>query len=172
MNKVRKTMTAATLAGAAFLVIAGMSAAFGDEAQQGQNGVAWCTGSDLDVQAYDAHAPNDASKAFRIAFTAKDGANCKIGGTLSNVRFLDANGHDLNAELTIPRPGDYAEVPVDNDHEAAVYVSTQLHGPRLNAATIQFNLPGQGSLGDSVTVAWPSGLGALITVGDLMAPIS
>ncbi|MFI6095746.1 hypothetical protein ACIA8G_09345 [Lentzea sp. NPDC051213] len=172
MNTFRKTMTAAGLAGVALLAVVGTSAALGGDTGQKKGDVPWCTGSDLDVNAYDAHAPNDASKLFRIAFTAKDGVNCKIGGTLSNVQFIDDAGQDIGADLTVPPPGEYVELPVDADHEAAIYVSTQLHGPRLNPASIRFDLPGQGSLGDSVTVAWPSGLGALVTVTDFMAPVS
>jgi len=88
------------------------------------------------------------------------------------VRFLDANGNDLGVDLAGGQNGEYVELPVDGDREAAVYVRTQLAGPRVNPASIRFDLPIQGSLGDSVIVAWPSGLGGLVKVTDFMAPVS
>ncbi|GAB2855348.1 hypothetical protein [Lentzea nigeriaca] len=175
MNRFRKTTMIGVLAVGAVLAVAGTSAAqgFGKQSEtSAQSETPWCSGSDLVITAHKMHSPSEATTAHHIRLAAAEGVSCKIGGTLSNVRFLDAEGRDMNVQLAGGQTGHYVELPVDGTHEAAVYVASQIHGPRVNPASIQFNLPGKGSLGDSVTVAWPSGLGALVRVGDLMAPAS
>lgn len=169
MNRFRKTTVIGVIAVGAALAVAGTSAAqgFGKQSE-----TRWCASGDLVISAHDMRSPTSATKAHQIRFAAAEGAACRIGGTLSNVRFLDAEGRDMEIPLAGGQTGHYVELPVDASHEAAVYVSSQSHGPRVNPASIRFNLPGQGSLGDSVTVAWPSGLGAIVRVGDLMAPAS
>ncbi|NGY61576.1 hypothetical protein G7043_21850 [Lentzea sp. NEAU-D13] len=169
MNPFRKTLSAAVLAGAAVLAVT--SAAQGANAQPSA-GPVWCTSAHIDVKAHDAHSPSKTDKLFWIRFTAKEGANCKIGGTLSNVRFVDTNGNDVGARLTGGQNGKYVELPVDGVREAAVYVTTKRGGQRFAPAGIIFNLPGQGRLGDLVKLPWPSDLGEFVTVTDLMAPVS
>ncbi|MFD4674860.1 hypothetical protein ACFWNN_34405 [Lentzea sp. NPDC058450] len=156
---------AIAVAGAALVSGAAITAA------QAQAETPWCTGADLVISAHDMRSPTIASKAHWIRFAPAEGADCRIGGSLSNVRFLDANGEDMNVPLAGGQ-GEYSEALVGGNHEAAVYVSSQSHGPRVNPASIRFDLPGQGSLGDRVTVAWPSGLGAIVRIGNLMAPVS
>ncbi len=155
--------TAVALAGAALVAVTGTVAA--------QAETPWCTGSDLVISAHRMNSPSAGSTAHWMRFAPAEGASCKIGGSLSNVRFLDAAGQDMNIPLAGGQTGHYVEVPVGGIHEAAVYVASQIHGPRVTPAFMQFNLPGQGSLGDQVTVAWPSGLGAIVRVGDLMEPV-
>ncbi|MFD5829430.1 hypothetical protein [Lentzea sp. NPDC060358] len=162
MNTFRKTALALT--GAALVATAVSATALAGERP-------WCDGSDLVVSAHDMRSPTSASKAHVIRFAAADGASCRIGGSLSNVKFLDAEGQDMNVPLAGGQ-GEYSEALVDEDREAVVYVSSQSHGPRVNPASVQFDLPGQGSLGDRVTVAWPSGLGAIVRIGNLTAPVS
>jgi hypothetical protein len=160
--------TAVALAGAALVAVAGTAAA---NALDTRSETRWCTGSDLVISAHRMHSPSAATTAHWMRFAPAEGASCKIGGTLSNVRFLDAEGKDMNIPLAGGQTGHYVEVPVGGVHEAAVYVSSQIHGPRVSPASIRFNLPGQGSLGDQVTVAWPSSLGAIVRVGDIMEPV-
>ncbi|GAA3434131.1 hypothetical protein GCM10018954_037350 [Kutzneria kofuensis] len=165
-------MTVAALAGAVALGVTGTAVAFAADGTRTTAGdVGWCTGHDLQITARDAHSPNSGSKLFRIAFAARDGVTCKIGGGLSNVRFLDEKGQDMNVPLNGGHHA-YVELPVDASHEATVYVASQSEGPMVHPASIRFDLPGQGSLGDEVTVAWPSGLGARVRITDLMAPVS
>jgi hypothetical protein len=172
VSKLRHTTTVAALVGAAVLGVTGTAvalAANGTRTAAGAGG--WCTGHDLRITARDAHSPNSGSKLFWIAFAARDGVTCRIGGGLSNVRFLDEKGQDMNVPLNGGHR-DYVELPVDASHEAAVYVASQSKGPMVHPASIRFDLPGQGSLGDEVTVAWPSDLGARVQITDLMAPVS
>lgn len=131
----------------------------------------WCTGGDLVISAHRMNSPSAGTTAHWMRFAPAEGVSCKIGGSLSNVRFLDAEGQDMNLQLAGGQTGHYVEVPVEGFREAAVYVASQIQGPRVTPASIQFNLPGQGSLGDQVTVAWPSSIGALVRVGDLMEPV-
>ena len=167
MNKVRKT--AVVVAGAALLAGAGALAA------QAQAGTAsetpWCTGSDLVISAGDMRSPSSATKAHRIRFVAAEGVSCRIGGRLSNVRFLDADGRDLGVSLTGGQ-GQYTEAPVDANREAAVYVASPVQSEQVTPAFIRFDLPGQGSLGDAVKIAWPSGVGTPVQLSGLMAPVS
>ncbi|SFR10441.1 hypothetical protein SAMN04488564_103399 [Lentzea waywayandensis] len=160
MNKIR--LTAVALAGATLLTVAGTPA---------QAETPWCTGSDLVVSAHDMRSPSSASKAHQIRFAAAEGVSCTIGGSLSDVRFLDADGEDLGIEPTV-QSGEYVEVPVGGYREAAVYVASQIHGPRVTPASIRITLPGQDGPGDSVTVAWPSNLSPVVRLGSLTAPVS
>ena len=168
MNPFRKTLSAAVLTGAA--VLAATSAAHGDSAQPSA-GPVWCTSAYIDVKAHNRPSPSASDKLFWIRFTAKEGANCKIGGSLSNVRFVDTNGNDVGVGINGPK-GDYVELPIGGVHEAAVYVSSKLGGHRIKPAGIIFNLPGKGRPGDLVKLAWPSDLGTSVAITDLMAPVS
>jgi hypothetical protein len=155
---------AAALAGAAFVAVTGSSAA--------QAETPWCTGSDLVISAHRMNSPSAGSTAHWMRFAPAEGATCKIGGSLSDVHFVDASGRYMNISLAGDQTGQYVEVPVGGIHEAAVYVASQIHGPRVTPAFIQFNLPGQGGrLGDQVTVAWPSSIGTVVRVGDVMEPV-
>ncbi|MET9231970.1 hypothetical protein [Lentzea sp. NPDC003310] len=160
MNSFR--FTALTLAGAALLTAAGTPA---------QAETPWCTGADLVVTAHDMRSPSPASKAHRIRLAAADGVSCVIGGSLSDVRFLDADGEDLGIDPEV-QPGDYAEVLVGGHREAAVYVASQIHGPRVTPASVRFTLPGENGPGDSVTAAWPSNHSPVVRLGSLTAPVS
>ncbi|MGI5504786.1 hypothetical protein [Lentzea sp. CA-135723] len=156
MNKIRPTALA--LAGIALLATT----------TPAQAETPWCTGGDLVISAHDMRSPSSASKAHRIGFAAAEGVSCVIGGSLSDVRFLDADGGDLGVEPEI-QEGDYAEVLVGGHREAAVYVASQIHGPRVTPASVRFTLPGSG---DSVTVAWPSNLSPVVRLGSITAPVS
>ncbi|MFD4642208.1 hypothetical protein ACFWN2_33215 [Lentzea sp. NPDC058436] len=161
MNSLRKT--ALGLAGAALLSAVVPAVASADDTP-------WCTGDDLVITAHNMRSPSPASKAHQILFAAADGVSCRIGGSLSDVRFLDADGEDLgiNPEM---QNGDYVEVPVVEWREAAVYVASQIHGPRVTPASVRFTLPGENGPGDSVTVAWPSNLSPVVRFGSLTAPV-
>lgn len=161
MNSLRTT--AAVLA-VTFIAATGASAT-------AQADVPWCTGGDLVITAHDMRSPSSASKAHQIIFTAADGVSCRIGGSLSDVRFLDADGEDLGVEPEV-RGGDHVEVPVGGSGRAAVYVASQIHGPRVAPASVRFTLPGEDGPGDQVTVAWPSGLSPVVRFGSLTAPVS
>lgn len=171
VNAFRKT--AVVVAGAALLAGAGTLAA---QAQSNSSAeTPWCTGSDLVISAGRSHSPSEGSIAHRITLAAAEGASCKIGGNLINVRFLDEAGNDLNVPLTgFPHTHEDA-VLVEGHREAAVYMSSQLHGPRVFPASVRFNLPNNsGNLGESVAVAWPAetGIGAMLKMGYLMSPVS
>ena len=167
MNTFRKT--AFVVAGAALLAGAGALAA---QAQSNTSSAApWCTGSDLVISAHDMRSPSASTTAHRIRFAAAEGVSCRIGGRLSNVRFLDADGRDLGVSLTGGQ-GQYTEAPVDANHEAAVYVASPVKSQQVTPAFIRFDLPGQGSLGDAVKIAWPSGVGTPVQFSGVMAPVS
>lgn len=166
MNSFRKTTTAAALAGAAFLAVAGTAVADAADTQ-----TPWCTGSDLVISAHRMNKPSANATAHWIRIAPAEGVSCKIGGSLSNVRFLDAGGQDMNIPLAGGQTGHYVEVPVGGIHEAAVYVGSQIQGPTVTPAYMMFNLPGQGSLGNLVLVAWPSSIGSIVRVGDVMEPV-
>ncbi|GLY52792.1 hypothetical protein Lesp01_64480 [Lentzea sp. NBRC 102530] len=91
-----------------------------------------------------------------------------LGGSLSDVRFLDADGQDLGIDPEI-QPGDHVEVQAGGHREAAVHVASQIHGPRENPASVRFTLPGSG---DPVTVAWPSNLSPVVRFGSITAPVN
>jgi hypothetical protein len=167
VNAFRKT--AVVVAGAALLAGAGTFAA---QAQSNSSAeTPWCTGSDLVISAGDMRSPSSATKGHQIRFVAAEGVSCRIGGRLSNVRFLDADGHDMDVSLTGGQ-GQYTEAPVDADREAAVYVGSPRTGPQVTPAFIRFDLPGQGSLGDSVKIAWPSSVGTPVQLSGVMMPVS
>ncbi|MGW6932845.1 hypothetical protein ACWGE0_22505 [Lentzea sp. NPDC054927] len=157
--------TAVALTGAALVAVAGSGAA------NAQSETQWCTGSDLVISAHRMNKPSANATAHWMRFAPAEGASCKIGGSLSNVRFLDAGGRDMNIPLAGGQTGHYVEVPVGGIHEAAVYVGSQIQGPTVSPAYVLFNLPGQGSLGDLVLVAWPSSIGTIVRVGDVMEPV-
>ena len=166
MNSFRRTTTAAALAGAAFLAVAGPAVADAADTQ-----TPWCNGSDLVISAHRMNKPSANATAHWIRIAPAEGVSCKIGGSLSNVRFLDAAGQDMNIPLAGGQTGNYVEVPVGGIHEAAVYVGSQIQGPTMTPAYMMFNLPGQGSLGNLVLVAWPSSIGTIVRVGDVTAPV-
>ena len=169
MNPFRKTLSAAVAASAAFLAVA--SAAQGANAQPQSADLPWCTSAYIDVKAHNRPSPSVSDKLFWIRFTAKEGAYCKIGGSLSNVRFVDTNGNDVGVSINGPK-GAYVELPIGDHREAAVYVSSKLGGKRIKPAGIIFNLPGKGRPGDVVKLPWPSDLGESLTITDLMSPVS
>jgi hypothetical protein len=154
---------AVALAGAALMTVTGTVAA--------QAETPWCTGSDLVISAHRMNKPSANATAHWMRLAPAEGASCKIGGSLSNVRFLDATGKDMNIPLAGGQTGHYTEVKVGGIHEAAVYVGSQIQGPTVTPAYMLFNLPGQGSLGDLVLVAWPSSIGTIVRVGDVMEPV-
>ncbi|WP_156213123.1 hypothetical protein [Lentzea aerocolonigenes] len=155
--------TAVALAGAALVTVTGTVAA--------QAETSWCTGSDLVISAHRMNKPSANATAHWMRFAPAEGASCKIGGSLSNVRFLDAGGRDMNIPLAGGQTGHYVEVPVGGIHEAAVYVGSEIQGPTVTPAYMMFNLPGQNSLGDLVLVKWPSSIGTIVRVGDLTPPV-
>ncbi|WP_285643919.1 hypothetical protein [Lentzea sp. NBRC 102530] len=104
----------------------------------------------------------------QIRLVAADGVSCVLGGSLSDVRFLDADGQDLGIDPEI-QPGDHVEVQAGGHREAAVHVASQIHGPRENPASVRFTLPGSG---DPVTVAWPSNLSPVVRFGSITAPVN
>lgn len=168
MNRFRKTTTIGALAFGAVLAVAGTAAAqsFGTQSE-----TRWCTGADLVISANDMRSPSAATNAHRIRFVAAEGVSCRIGGRLSNVRFLDADGRDMGVQLTGGQ-GQYTEAPVDANREAAVYVASPRKGPQVTPAFIRFDLPGQGSLGHAVKIAWPSGVGTPVQLSGVMMPAS
>jgi hypothetical protein len=168
VKRFRKTTTIGALAVGAVLAVAGTAAAqsFGAQAE-----TRWCTGSDLVISATDMRSPSAATTAHRIRFVAAEGVSCRIGGSLSNVRFLNANGDDMGVQLTGGQ-GQYTEAPVDANREAAVYVSSPRKSALRTPAFIRFDLPGQGSLGDAVKIAWPSSIGTPVQLSNVMMPVS
>ncbi|MEV6242374.1 hypothetical protein [Lentzea sp. NPDC051838] len=169
MSKFRTIATATALAGVAALgaVVATSVAQAGETAEQ------WCTGDDLAIGVYDMQSPAPSTtKAHQIRFVAAEGASCTIGGTVSNVRFLDLQGNDIHASQNGGQPP-YTETVVGGDRYAATYVASSLQGPQSSPAFVRFNLPGQGRLGDLVTIPWPkSGIGSNVRMGGIGAPVS
>jgi hypothetical protein len=170
MGNYRTIATAAAVAGAAVLGVVATSAA---QAGQAEEQLPWCSGSDLAISVHDMRSPSPSTtKAHVITFVAAEGASCRIGGTVSNVRFLDAQGNNMNASQTGGQPP-YTETSVGEGRYAAKYVASDLKSPQLYPAFVRFNLPGQGKTGDLVTIAWPkSGIGANVRMGGIQAPAS
>lgn len=161
--------TAVALAGAALVAVGGTGAA---TAADTRSETRWCTGSDLVISAHRMNKPSANATAHWMRFAPAEGASCKIGGSLSNVRFLDATGRDMNIPLAGDQTGRYVEVPVGGIYEAAVYVGSQIQGPTVTPAYMMFNLPGQdGRPGDLKLISWPSSIGTIVRVGDVMEPV-
>lgn len=156
--------TAVALAGAAIVAVTGTSVA--------QAETPWCTGSDLKISAHRMNKPSANQTAHWMRIAPAGGVSCKIGGSLSNVRFLDATGRDMNIPLAGGQTGHYVEVPVGGIYEAAVYVGSTIQGPTVTPAYMMFNLPGQGGrLSDLVLIPWPSSIGTIVRVGDVVEPV-
>lgn len=162
MNSFRHTALA--LAGAALLTTATATTAQADDAP-------WCTGDDLVISAHDMRPTSNPHKGHVIRFAAADGVTCTIGGSLSNVRFLDAEGQDLDVPLTGGQ-GEYTEATVHGIFSAVVYVGSPKKSTTVTPAFVQFDLPGQGSLGDRVTTAWPSWIGTPVQLTNIGWPVS
>ncbi|MFD9704695.1 hypothetical protein [Lentzea sp. NPDC059081] len=169
MSRFRTIATAAALAGTAALAVVAASAA---QASGTKAAAPWCTGDDLAIRVDDMHSPSAKDKAHVIRFVAAEGASCRIGGTVSNLRFLDWKGEDVHAALNGRQPP-YTETLVGGDSYAAMYIASNNEGPQQSPAFVRFNLPGQGQLGALVTVAWPaSGIGAeYVRGGGIQAPV-
>ncbi|MEU0881084.1 hypothetical protein ABZ345_20955 [Lentzea sp. NPDC005914] len=155
--------TAVAVAGAALVAATGTVAA--------QAETPWCTGSDLVISAHRMNKPSANATAHWMRLAPAEGVSCKIGGSLSNVRFFDASGRKMNIQIAGGQTGNYVEVPVEGYREAAVYVGSQITGPTVTPAFILFNLPGQGSLGDEMLVPWPSSIGTTVRIGDVTEPV-
>jgi hypothetical protein len=169
VSNFRTIATAAALTGAAALAVVATSVA---QASGTTEATPWCTGGDLAIGVYDMHSPTVKSKAHQIRLVSAEGASCRIGGSLSNVRFLDSQGKDIHASQNGGQPP-YTETPVDEGRSAVVYVASDSAGPQLSPAFVRFNLPGQGKTGDLVTIPWPaSGIGANVRMGGVTAPVS
>ncbi|MGW4206536.1 hypothetical protein ACWEIJ_00990 [Lentzea sp. NPDC004789] len=169
MSNFRTIATVAALTGAAALAVVATSVA---QASGTSAAAPWCTAGDLAIGVYDMPSPTVKSKAHQIKFVSAEGASCTIGGSLSNVRFLDGQGKDIHASQNGGQPP-YTETLVNEDRSAVVYVASDSAGPQLAPAFVRFNLPGQGKLGELVTVPWPkSGIGANVRMGGVTAPVS
>lgn len=170
MSRFRTIVTAAALVGSAALAVVATSVA---QASGTEAAAPWCTGGDLAISVHDMHSPSPSTtKAHMITFVAAEGASCRIGGTVSNVRFLDAQGNNMNASQNGGQPP-YTETSVGEGRYAATYVASDLKSPQIHPAFVRFNLPGQGKTGDLVTIAWPkSGIGANVRMGGITAPVS
>ena len=166
MNSFRKT--AAALAAGTLLAVAATPAA---QAVDTPAKAPWCTGDDLVITAHDMRPTTNPDKGHVIRFAAAEGVTCTIGGSLSNVRFLDADGADMNVALTGGQ-GRYTEATVHDIFSAVVYVGSPKKSSAVTPASIQFDLPGQGSLGDRVTVAWPSWIGTPVVFTNIGWPVS
>ncbi|HUQ62100.1 hypothetical protein [Lentzea sp.] len=167
MNRLRKSATIGSLVAAAALALAGTSAA---QAAGTSPDAPWCTGDDLLIAAHDMRPTSSPNKGHVISFTAAEGVTCTIGGSLSNVRFLDAEGRDMNVPLTGGQ-GEYTEATVSGYSSAVVYIGSPKKSSSVTPAFIQFDLPGQGSLGDRIVTAWPSWIGVPVQIGNIGWPV-
>ncbi|SDN88037.1 hypothetical protein [Lentzea jiangxiensis] len=168
MNRFRKSATIGSLVAVAALALAGTSAA---QAAGTSSAAPWCTGDDLVIAAHDMRPTSNPDKGHVLSFTAAEGVTCTIGGSLSNVRFLDAKGQDMNVPLTGGQ-GQYTETTVHGIFASVVYIGSPKKSLSVTPAFIQFDLPGQGSLGDRITTAWPSWIGVPVQIGNIMWPVS
>ncbi|HEX7305539.1 hypothetical protein [Lentzea sp.] len=168
MSRFRTIATAAALTATAAVAVVAASAA---QASGPATAAPWCTGDDLAIRVDDMRSPTAADKGHVIKFVAAEGASCRIGGTVSNLRFLDQQGNDINASQTGGQPP-YTEKLISGDSFAAMYVASKSQGPQFYPAFVRFNLPGQGKLGALVTVAWPaSGIGEWVRSGGITEPV-
>ncbi len=165
MNRIRKSAAIGAVVAAAALAVVGTPAAQAGPAP-------WCTSSDLVIKAYDVHPKGTEIKRHAIVFTTAEDVTCTIGGTLGNVRFLDAKGADMNVPSANGQ-GEYREVTVRGTFGPVAYVSSLTKGPQVTPAFVEFDLPGQkGSRGDRVTTAWPSWLGVKVSIQNIGLPVS
>ncbi|KOV81966.1 hypothetical protein [Nocardia sp. NRRL S-836] len=162
MNSFRNTALA--LAGAALLSTAVPTTAQADAAP-------WCTGDDLVITAHDMRPTTNPDKGHVIRFAAAEGVTCTIGGSLSNVRFLDAAGQDLDVPLTGGQ-GPYTEATVHGIFSAVAYVGSPKKSDTVTPAYVRFDLPGKGSLGARITTAWPSWIGTPVRFTNIGWPVS
>lgn len=170
MSRFRTIATAAALASTAALGVVAASAA---QASDPAAAAPWCTGDDLAIRVDDMRSPKAEDKAHMIRFVAAEGVSCRIGGTVSNLRFLDLKGNDVHAALNGRQPV-YTETLIGGDSFAAMYVVSNSEGPQQSPAFVRFNLPGKGKLGALITIAWPaSGIGAEYVRGSgIVTPVS
>ncbi|WP_434438831.1 hypothetical protein [Lentzea sp. E54] len=166
MNSIRKFMAIGSVVAAAALALVGAPAAQAEAAP-------WCTGSDLLISTYDVHPKGGGIKRHAIAFVAREGTSCRIGGTPTNVRFYDNRGVDLNIPLTTGH-GDHVEVTVNGGWFGPVaYVSSWEKGSGVRPSFVEFDLPGEnGSRGDRIVTGWPSSLGVGVQINNIGWPAS
>ncbi|WP_433271585.1 hypothetical protein ACQPZF_12800 [Actinosynnema sp. CS-041913] len=132
----------------------------------------WCSTGDLEITAAEHVSPSADSRLFAVHFAGRAATRCTIGGTLSDVTFAAQDGSRLDVEIGGGQPQDYTEISVGDGREAVVYLRTAPDsGAGLPAATVSFSLPGKGTKGPFVTVAWPAPFDGPLSVTNLMEPV-
>jgi hypothetical protein len=170
VSNFRTIAAAAALAGAASLAVATSAA----QASDTKDATEWCTSSDLAISVVDMRVRpgTEGTKGHMIDFASAEGATCKLWGPLTNVRFLDARGKNMNVSLPDAQ-GPFAEEVVRDYSHPVVYLGSRSEGPQVYPKYIRFNLPIPGRQGDLVTIPWPSsGLGTDIRLTGIVSPVS
>ncbi|WP_121007015.1 hypothetical protein [Saccharothrix australiensis] len=132
----------------------------------------WCTARDLEISAVEHVSPAPDDRLFALHFAPRGLVHCVIGGTLGDVAFAALDGVPLDPGIGGGQGPDHGEISVGDHREAVVYFRAPGEGgPDQPVATVSFTLPGKGTEGESVTVAWPSPFHGPLHVTGLMEPV-
>lgn len=131
----------------------------------------WCRAGDLHVSVSEGRAPVASDRLFRITFEAAGGDICRIGGVLSDVRFLH-DGTQVDVPIAGGQTGRPETITVDAGHPAVVHMKAPKHAPAVDVSSIEFTLPGQGTRGDTLGADWPSAIGGPVQFGQISSPVS
>ncbi|KOV81753.1 hypothetical protein ADL03_27515 [Nocardia sp. NRRL S-836] len=132
----------------------------------------WCSSRDLRITVGEGRAPVASDRLFAIHLRAAGPGPCTIRGLLSEVRFLRGDT-ELDVPIAGGQPQQWPElITVDGDHEAVVYMSAPKKAVPQPVDHIRFILPGDGTSGDTVKIAWPSPVGGPVKFGIIMSPVS
>lgn len=133
----------------------------------------WCTRKDLSITTETRPSPEPADRLFVINLAGRDGANCVIGGALSNVAFFTQDGATADVSIGGGQDPNYTETTVTGDRAAVAYVREHHDSNTTTPATkMTFQLPGKGVAGDTVTVSWPGPVQGTLQFSNVQAPVS
>ncbi len=132
----------------------------------------WCTSQDLRITVSEGRAPVASDRLFAIHLRTAGPGPCTIRGMLSEVRFLQGD-----TELDVPIAGGQPqETPqphtVTADYGPVVYMKAPRKAVPQPVDHIRFILPGDGTNGGTVEVAWPSPVGGPVQFGIITSPVS
>ena len=132
----------------------------------------WCTSEDLRITVGEGRAPVSTDRLFVIGLRTAGSDTCVIRGLLSEVRFLQGD-----TELDVPIAGGQPQgtpqlLTVTAEYGPVVYMKAPKKAEPQPVDHIRFILPGDGTNGGTVKVAWPSPVGGPVQFGIITSPAS